>query len=312
MRHEREEGRPRARRRRGGGSAVTGILVAAALVLSGVTGYVVGAATSAPSAVAAAIPSPTAMTATPEPSTPSPAPSATAMQNDMSMSVSTDDSSNAPLDADMAADTETLADGQSGRSDANLSSTDVEVLNWVETDDPVFFITIDDGLKKSPAVRDFIAANQIPVTAFLTEYAVRDHTDYFEAVTAYGGSIQNHSMVHGAFNDPETDVQWEICETQDRFEAQFGTRPWMLRPPYGAGPNDPQVLQYAQECGINRIVLWNVLVTDTNQVEYWDAPLRAGDIVLFHFVDGLEVGLEKILELGREQGLTPAPLEDYI
>ncbi len=300
MPHEPREGRPRARGRRSSGGAITGILVAAALVLSGVGGYVVGSATSAPSAVAAATPTPVATIVTPQPVTPTPTPTAT------------DAGTNAPFDVDAAADTETLAEGQTGRSDVNLASDDVQVLNWVETDDPVFFITIDDGIDKSPAVRDFIAANQIPVTAFLTEYACRNHSAYFEDVTTYGGSIQNHSMVHGDYTDPETDVKWEICETQDRFEAQFGTRPWMLRPPYGAGPSDPQVLKYAEECGVNRIVLWNVVVTDQNQIEYWAPPLRAGDIVLFHFVDGLEVGLEKILELGREQGLTPAPLEDYI
>ncbi len=310
MRHGRRESDPRGRGSREGGSVLPAFAIVAALVLSGVTGYVVGGATGAPSADAAqAAPmAPSAAPTTPEPvaapSTPAPLPTQSSDTTSMDMG--------GAMGSDMAAQTETLAEGQSGRSDANLSSDEVEVLNWVETEDPVFFITIDDGLDQSQAVRDFIDANQIPVTAFLTEYAVRDHTDYFEAITAYGGSIQNHSMVHGAFNDPETDVQWEICETQDRFESQFGYRPWMLRPPYGAGPKDPQVLQYAEECGINRIVLWNVLVTNDNQVEYWDAPLRPGDIVLFHFVDGLEVGLEKILELGRQQGLTPAPLENYI
>jgi hypothetical protein len=72
------------------------------------------------------------------------------------------------------------------------------------------------------------------------------------------------------------------------------------------------VLKYAEQCGINRIVLWNVVVSDDNKVEYWAPPIKAGDIVLLHWVDGLDVGLEKILELGRAQGLTPAPLEDYI
>ena len=119
-------------------------------------------------------------------------------------------------------------------------------------------------------------------------------------------------MVHGALNDPATDVEWEICETQDRFEKQFGYRPWMMRPPYGAGPDDPEVLKYAEQCGINRIVLWNVVVTDDNEVEYWEPPIKAGDIVLLHWVDGLDKGLEMLLELGEAQGLTPAPLEDYI
>jgi peptidoglycan/xylan/chitin deacetylase (PgdA/CDA1 family) len=223
-----------------------------------------------------------------------------------------DDAYVAALDDSLQTGSETLAEGQSGRSDNNLADSDVQVLNWVETDDPVFFITIDDGIVASPEVLEVVERYQIPVTAFLTEYAVRDKTDYFEAVTAYGGSVQNHTMVHGALDDPATDVEWEICETQDRFEQQFGYRPWMIRPPYGAGPKDPEVLKYAEACGINRIVLWNVVVTDDNQIEYWEPPIKAGDIVLLHWVEGMEVGLERILELGRAQGLTPAPLEDYI
>ena len=272
-----------------------------AFLLAGVAGFAVGAVTGAPepaaATVASASPSPT-VSAEATSAAPLPPPS--------------DDAYVAALDDSLQGGSETLAEGQSGRSDANLADSDLQVLNWVETDDPVFFITIDDGLVDSPAVREVIERNQIPVTAFLTEYAVRDKTDYFEAITAYGGSVQNHTMVHGALDDPQTDVEWEICETQDRFEKQFGYRPWMLRPPYGAGPNDPEVLKYAAECGINRIVLWNVVVTDDNQVEYWDPPIKAGDIVLLHFVEGLDVGLEKILELGKAQGLRPAALEDYI
>jgi len=278
-----------------------GIAVGAAFVLAGVSGFAVGTFTGTTEPAAAAVTS-SSPSPSPTPSTSSPAP----------LPLPSTDAYVDIFDDTVQAGSETLAEGQSGRSDTNLTDSDLQVLNWVETDDPVFFITIDDGLVDSPAVRDLIESQQIPVTAFLTEYAVRDQTDYFEAVTAYGGSVQNHTMVHGALNDPETDVEWEICETQDRFEEQFGYRPWMLRPPYGAGPNDPQVQKYAAQCGINRIVLWNVVVTDDNQVEYWDAPIKAGDIVLLHWVDGLEVGLEKIIELGRQQGLTPAPLEDYI
>jgi peptidoglycan/xylan/chitin deacetylase (PgdA/CDA1 family) len=280
-----------------------GIAIAVAFVAAGVGGFAVGALTGSPEPASATESGPTptasdALAPTPSSSAPLPTPS--------------DDAYVAALDDSLQMGSETLAEGQSGRSDANLADSDVEILNWVETDDPVFFITIDDGLVDSPAVREVIDRYQIPVTAFLTEYAVRDKTDYFEAVTAYGGSVQNHTMVHGALNDPKTDVEWEICETQDRLEKQFGYRPWMLRPPYGAGPDDPDVLKYAEQCGINRIVLWNVVVTDDNEVEYWEPPIKAGDIVLLHWVDGLEVGLEKILELGKAQGLTPAPLEDYI
>ncbi|MGA1595688.1 MAG: polysaccharide deacetylase family protein [Candidatus Nanopelagicales bacterium] len=278
-----------------------GIAVAVAFLVAGTAGFAVGAVTSSPEPAAAtevtASPSATA-TATSSAPAPLPTPS--------------DDAYVAALDDSLEFGSETLAEGQSGRSETNVSDSDLQVLNWVETDDPVFFITIDDGLVDSPAVLDFIERNQIPVTAFLTEYAVRDKTDYFEAATAFGGSVQNHTMVHGALDDPATDVEWEICETQDRFDKQFGYTPWMLRPPYGAGPKDPEVLKYAEQCGINRIVLWNVVVTDDNQIEYWTPPIKAGDIVLLHWVDGMEVGLQKVLELGKAQGLTPAALEDYI
>lgn len=274
-----------------------GLAIGVAFVAAGFGGFLVGSLTGSPES-ASATESGTANPPTPSSSAPPPVPS--------------DDSYGAALHDSLQMGSETLADGQSGRSEANLVDSDVEVLNWVETDDPVFFITIDDGLVDSPEVREVIERYQIPVTAFLTEYAVRDKTDYFEAVTAYGGSVQNHTMVHGALNDPKTDVEWEICETQDRFEKQFGYRPWMLRPPYGAGASDPEVLKYAEQCGINRIVMWNVVVSDDNKVEYWDPPIRAGDIVLLHWVDGLDKGLEMLLELGEAQGLTPAPLEDYI
>ena len=280
-----------------------GLAIGAAFVVAGLAGFAVGSLTGSPEPASATEPS-ASPTASPT--------DATAPSSSAPLPTPSDDAYVAALDDSLQMGSETLAEGQSGRSDVNVADSDLQVLNWVETEDPVFFITIDDGLVDSAEVREVIERNQIPVTAFLTEYAVRDKTDYFEAVTAYGGSVQNHTMVHGALNDPKTDVQWEICETQDRFEKQFGYRPWMLRPPYGAGPNDPEVLKYAEECGINRIVLWNVVVTDDNQVEYWEPPIKAGDIVLLHWVDGLDVGLEKILELGRAQGLTPAALEDYI
>jgi len=284
------------------GSAIA-VAVGIPLALAAAAGFLAGMSSDgvAPEPAAATASSaptaPSTAAASPEPSAASPSPSPSNID---------------PYVEAMSGGSETLEDGQSGRSDTNIADSDLEVLNWVETDDPVFFITIDDGLVRSPEALALIQEQQIPVTAFLTEYAVREHTDYFNEVTAYGGSVQNHTMVHGALNDPKTDVEWEICETQDRFEGQFGYRPWMLRPPYGAGPDDPDVLKYAQQCGINRIVLWNVVVSNDNKVEYWDPPIRSGDIVLLHWEDNLAEGLQTILELGRQQGLTPAPLEEYI
>ena len=282
------------------GSAIA-VVIGIPFAFAAAAGFLAGMAptNSSTSAAPATSASPSveapATSAAPQPASPSPTPSGVD-----------------PYIEAMSGGSETIENGQAERSDANLADSSIEILNWVETDDPVFFITVDDGLERSPEALALIQEQQIPVTAFLTEYAVRDYTDYFNEATAYGGSVQNHTMVHGALDDPKTDVEWEICETQDRFESQFGYRPWMLRPPYGAGPDDPDVLKYAEKCGINRIVLWNIVVGNDNKVEYWDPPIRAGDIVLLHWEDNLAEGLQTILDLGREQGLTPASLEDYI
>lgn len=255
-------------------------------------------------AIAPASATPAAEVATPSPTTSMPTPSSP------SPSVMAHDST--PVDLSGGSESLMQAPGSSGPSDEVIANPNVQVLNRVETDDPVYFITIDDGLNQPEDALALIQEREIPVTAFLTEYAAVPAADYFQEATAYGGSVQNHSMVHGNFSDPKTNVHWEICATQKRYTEAFGYTPWMLRPPYGEGYDNKAVLDVAEECGISRVVLWNVVVTDDNKVQYWDPPIRPGDIVLLHWNDNLAANLETLLQLGEEQGLSPAPLENYI
>lgn len=217
-------------------------------------------------------------------------------------------------------DTGNANTGQSGRSQANIANPGLEVVWRVETDDPVFFITVDDNLRDdavAQAALQVVRDNQIPITAFLTTNYVQSDTDYFAEVTAYGGSIQNHTVTHPFFSDPASDPYFEVCTAQDRLTAQFGSSPWMLRPPYGepyfSGSSAAQLEAASSSCGVNRIVMWNAVV-DNGVVSYNPGPtLRPGDIVLFHFWDPkFAEGLQMILDIGRANGLTPAPLEDYL
>ena len=210
--------------------------------------------------------------------------------------------------------------GQSGRSQANRSNPGLDVVWSVDTDDPVFFITVDDNVRDpgvAQAGLEVVRDNNIPITAFLTTNFVSKDTDYFNEITSFGGSIQNHTVTHPFFNKPGADPVFELCTASDRLEAQFGTRPWMMRPPFGepymSGSSPAAVESAAVGCGINRIVMWSAVV-DNGKVSYNPGPtLRPGDIVLFHFWDPkFAEGLEMILEIGRANGLTPAPLEDYL
>lgn len=188
----------------------------------------------------------------------------------------------------------------------------VSVTSRVTTDDPVFFITIDDGMEQDPDALRLVRDRRVPITAFLTQWTVAGHEDYFRAMTRYG-SIQNHSMTHRSFAKPETNLQWEICQTQKSYNKTFGYRPWLLRPPYGEGVERREVLQTAASCGIESIVLWDVVVSDGGQhIEWWSEGLRPGDIVLLHFTSDLVASLDRILTMADEAGLTAASLADYL
>lgn len=231
----------------------------------------------------------------------------------------------APTDS---GDAVTSTTGQSGRSEANIANPSLDVVWSVDTKDPVFFITVDDNLRDDAVAQaglQIVRDNQIPITAFLTTNYVSDDGDYFDEVTSFGGSIQNHTVTHPFLDQASADPYFEICTAQERLVAQFGSTPWMMRPPFGvpylSGGDSSAVESASMSCGVNRIVMWNVVV-DNGIVSYNPSArasgdpaldLKPGDIVLFHFWDPkFAEGLQMILDIGRANGLSPAPLEDYL
>lgn len=182
----------------------------------------------------------------------------------------------------------------------------------------VFFLTVDDGNVKSAAALRYVRKMKLPITAFLYLNGIGGQWKYFRDITAFGGSVQNHSMTHTALDSSRANLKFEICAPEPIFAKHFGTAPWMFRPPYGNGAYDydPPGLQreisnIAKSCGLRQIVMWDVVVGD-GHIEYQRPGLRKGDIVLFHFGPNLASDLKKIVELGKLRGLTPAPLGDYL
>lgn len=216
-----------------------------------------------------------------------------------------------------------LLNGSEGHLPASLPSagrtlnrsrddSGVVEVSRIDTSNPVFFITIDDGLVRDPEALRIIEFYQLPVTAFLTEFAVRGHGQYFKRATEYGGTVENHTMTHAAFDDPTTDVRDEICRTQQAFAREFGELPTMLRPPYGVGYDDSAVVQHAAACGVRSIVMWDVVARGPDSLDYVSPPLRPGDIVLLHWSSDLARELVSVLKAGARQGLSPAALRDYL
>lgn len=185
------------------------------------------------------------------------------------------------------------------------------VVYRVDTNDPVVFITVDDGIVRSREARDWLRRKKLPVTSFLTLSVTEGNLGYFERISAYG-SVQNHTVSHPAFDTYSGDLRRQICPVQDRFAERFGTRPWMLRPPYGAGARLSRVHAAASACGIRHIVMWDAVI-DRGRLTTWNGQqLSRGSIILLHYGPNLKSELRLAVRSARAQGLRVAALEDYL
>jgi peptidoglycan/xylan/chitin deacetylase (PgdA/CDA1 family) len=129
------------------------------------------------------------------------------------------------------------------------------VVERIETDDPVVFLTIDDGWTADPDLPALLRRYGAHVTVFATDDAIAGKTGYLRDVVEAGATVQNHTLSHPDLRTVSSAAATEqICGASDRYAERFGTRPWLLRPPYGA--YDDAALRAAAGCGIDYVVLW--------------------------------------------------------
>lgn len=193
------------------------------------------------------------------------------------------------------------------------SAQTLPVTYRVETKDPVVFITIDDGIIASQAGLDYVQRHRIPVTSFLTSSQVTDSkVRYFERISRWG-SVQNHTTTHASLATTNAAlIKSQVCPVQVAFRRTFGTKPWMLRPPYGAGPEGRTLHDVVRRCGISQIVMWDTVV-EQGRISYrFGDGLRPGSVILLHYSSNLAVDLKVAVSAARAQGLRPANLDDYL
>ncbi len=180
----------------------------------------------------------------------------------------------------------------------------------IETNDKVAFITIDDGIYKPENALAYVKARQLPITAFLSSWTIKESQKYFDEFTQWG-SVQNHSATHASFAKKSTDLNHEICYVQKRFAKKYDWYPWMLRPPYGAAQDSQAIRNMGEKCGIQQIVMWDASV-GYNSISFANSKLRPGSIILMHFTPSLKKSLKLAVKAIRAAGLEPANLDDYL
>jgi peptidoglycan/xylan/chitin deacetylase (PgdA/CDA1 family) len=150
-------------------------------------------------------------------------------------------------------------------------------------------MTFDDGpsARLTPQLLDILAAHHIRATFFVIGRNVVDHPEVLQRAVREGHEIGNHSWSHPAFKKMRDDsVRAELQRTDDAIRAAIGTRPVLMRPPYGSITARQKQWIYA-EFGY-RTILWDVDPLD------WKRPgsavvtsrivreTRPGSIILSH------------------------------
>jgi hypothetical protein len=163
------------------------------------------------------------------------------------------------------------------------SPTQIPVLTRISTDKPVIFLGLDDGLVKSAEAKNWLISHHLPFTLFLVDDLIKTDYPYFRELQAAGMTIQDHTITHTDLSTlPLEQQKAEICGSADSFEAAFGSRPTLFRPPYGSY-ND-LTRQAAAECGMKAVVIWHAKANGGSiQFQDGNTHFLPGDIVLMHF-----------------------------
>jgi peptidoglycan/xylan/chitin deacetylase (PgdA/CDA1 family) len=184
------------------------------------------------------------------------------------------------------------------------------VFTRVPTDQKVAFITIDDGWHRDPRVLDLVRQLHLPVSMFVLQEPSQKGFDYFRQMQLAGATMQDHTADHRRLADLPYDQQvQEICGPAADFQARFGARPTLFRPPYGRYNSD--TIAAARACGFRGLALWNADM-ESGQLQFDSGSLRPGDIILFHFKAGLFEQLQSTVAFLRANGYTVGRLEDYL
>lgn len=188
----------------------------------------------------------------------------------------------------------------------------VPVITRVPTQQPVVFLTIDDGVTKRPEAIAALQQYGYPVTMFLTKNTIQNDPEYFRKLQALGNRIQNHTVSHDTtmWAKPFGYQAAEIKGMQDYAKEAFGQTPTLFRPP--GGRYSKAMRRAAAQNGIKAIIDWETLVS-AGQMQYQvGTKLRPGDIVLMHFRPEFEQDLKAFHQARTEAGLQVKRLDDFL
>jgi peptidoglycan/xylan/chitin deacetylase (PgdA/CDA1 family) len=131
--------------------------------------------------------------------------------------------------------------------------------NSVHVDGPYIAMTFDDGPSATltPKLLDLLAAHHIKATFFVIGENVAEHPEIVARAAREGHEIGNHSWSHPNFGKMSDDnVRSQLRRTDDAIRSATGSRPTLMRPPYGS--ITPREKRWIHDEFGYRIILWDV------------------------------------------------------
>lgn len=193
-----------------------------------------------------------------------------------------------------------------------VSNGMVPVISRIPTNEPVVFLTIDDGIYKGANESQLMKKYGISATLFLVHRFIQDDPSFFADLSkATGSPIEDHTYDHYLQTGLSYDQQrQDICSNADVFTSWFGRRPVLYRPPGGAYDEDSQ--RAAASCNMRALVLWDVTVNNGTLQYQSSGHLRPGDIVLMHFRSTFDEDLTAFVNAMKSAGLKTDLLENWL
>ena len=194
-------------------------------------------------------------------------------------------------------------------SRAEVYKDPATLLYRIETKDPVVFITIDDGKDRPADAVKILDRLKWPITSFLVPKLVGTHAPWFSqlgSVNDIGSHTERHIALKGLSMEKQ---KKEICRGEGRLLGKFGKTTGYFRPPYGLSDN--KTLKAAAACGITHVFLWRVSLNGRT-ITTWGGNIKAGDIIIIHYVGSLAQSLRRLERELKRLKLTPARLSDYV
>lgn len=187
------------------------------------------------------------------------------------------------------------------------------VLTRIPTQHPVVFLTIDDGVTRTPEMVRLMAEYDYPASIFLTRNFVQADPAFFKQFAAQGSLVENHTVSHNINMVTQLGYQQQLAEItgmQEFAEQQFGRRPTLFRPPGGA--YSTAMRQAAAAAGMKAVVTWEAKANAGRMDYQYGNALRPGDIVLMHFRPEFAADLAAFRAAQLAAGLEVVLLEDFL